>query len=36
MDPKVKEQIVLNNQNETRPIWTDDEWDNFNSEHTIV
>lgn len=35
MDPKVttqEEDLVINIQ----PVWADDDWDNFNSEHTIV
>lgn len=35
MDPKVKDQEMMNNQVENRPHWTEDEWDNFNSEYSI-
>lgn len=35
MEPKDKQQQILNNQVENKPSWTDDEWDNFNSEHSI-
>ena len=35
MDPDIKEKPTLDKQNENRPVWTDDEWDNFNSEYSI-
>lgn len=35
MDPVVKDKQVVNNQVENKPVWTEDEWDNFNSEYSI-
>jgi len=35
MDPKVTTQENVNNEFINLPNWTDDEWDNFNSEYSI-
>lgn len=35
MDPVVKDKPVVNIQVNQKPAWTEDEWDNFNSEYSI-
>ena len=35
MDPVVKDKPFVNTQVNQKPDWTEDEWDNFNSEYSI-